>query len=179
MALTEKQLNAINSCPVLKEFKDWFVAMDNENEPQPIKKYYFLSYGDSEGEQPLDKGTAKTTGVTDNGYSQIVVLTNEEHEDFVGLKYWCAGTRSVMLSSLWPVQPIYKKCARHLLCLTRSKRRQSRKSDEHAYIRFLYGADRRPPSRREGTGVHRHGRVAYHTDQRPAQPGIPADCAGP
>lgn len=88
MALTQKQLSALNSCPALKELKDWIIAMDNENEPQPIKKYYFLSYGDSAGEQPLDKGTAKTTGVTNNGYSQIVVLTNEEHEEFVGLKYW-------------------------------------------------------------------------------------------
>ena len=88
MALTQKQLALLDSCPILKEFKDWFIAMDNENEPQPIKRYYFLSYGDSAGEQPLDKGTAKTTGVTQNGYSQIVVLTNEEHQDFVGLKYW-------------------------------------------------------------------------------------------
>ena len=88
MALTEKQLNAINSCPVLKELKDWIIAMDNEEEPAVIKKYWFLSYGDSSGEQPLDKGTAKTTGVTQNNYTQIVVLTNEEHSEFVGNKYW-------------------------------------------------------------------------------------------
>ena len=88
MALTKKQLNALDACPCLKELKDWIIAMDNEEEPAPIKKYWFLSYGDSAGEQPLDKGTAKTTGVTQSGYSQIVVLTNEEHQDFVGNKYW-------------------------------------------------------------------------------------------
>ena len=68
--------------------KDWIIAIDNEDEPREIKKYWFLSYGDSAGEQPLDKGTAKTTGVTQSSYSQIVVLTNEEHPDFVGNKYW-------------------------------------------------------------------------------------------
>ena len=88
MTLTPKQLNAIDSSPALKELKPWILAMDAENEPRPIKKYWFLSYGDSAGEQPLDKGTAKTTGVTQSNYSQIVVLTNEEHPDFVGEKYW-------------------------------------------------------------------------------------------
>ena len=88
MALTRKQLNAIDTCPCLKELKDWIIAIDNEDEPREIKKYWFLSYGDSAGEQPLDKGTAKTTGVTQSSYSQIVVLTNEEHPDFVGNKYW-------------------------------------------------------------------------------------------
>ena len=88
MALTQKQLAALDSCPCLKELKDWFIAIDNEDEPAVIKKYWFLSYGDSSGEQPLDKGTAKTTGVTQSGYTQIVVLTNEEHPDFVGNKYW-------------------------------------------------------------------------------------------
>lgn len=88
MALTQKQLNALDTCPCLKELKDWIIAIDNEDEPREIKKYWFLSYGDSAGEQPLDKGTAKTTGVTQSSYSQIVVLTNEEHPDFVGNKYW-------------------------------------------------------------------------------------------
>ena len=88
MTLTPKQLNAINACPVLCELKDWFIAIDAEDEPVQIKKYYFLSYGDSAGEQPLDKGTVKTTGVSDNSYSQVVVLTNDEHPDFVGNKYW-------------------------------------------------------------------------------------------
>ena len=88
MVLTRKQLNAIDSSPALKELKSWILAMDAEDEPAVIKKYWFLSYGDSAGEQPLDKGTAKTTGVTQSSYTQIVVLTNDEHPDFVGNKYW-------------------------------------------------------------------------------------------
>ena len=88
MALTRKQLNAIDSSPALKELKPWILAIDAEDEPRPIKKYWFKSYGDSSGEEPLDQGTAKTTGVTQSDYSQIVVLTNDEHPDFVGNKYW-------------------------------------------------------------------------------------------
>lgn len=93
MALTQKQLALLDSCPILKEFKDWFMAIDAENEPQQIKKYYFKSYGDSAGSEYLATGTAKTTGVTDNGYSQVVVLTNSSTAmDFVGFKYWVIST---------------------------------------------------------------------------------------
>ena len=88
MALTQKQLNAIESCPCLKELKDWIIAMDNEDEPAIIKKYWFISYGDSEGATELGRGTVKTTGVTDNGYSQVVVTSNSTSEDFVGNKYF-------------------------------------------------------------------------------------------
>jgi len=88
MVLTRKQLNAIDSSPALKELKPWILAMDAEDEPAIIKKYWFLSYGDSAGTTQLDQGTAKTTGVTSSGYSQIVVLTNDEHPEFVGNKYW-------------------------------------------------------------------------------------------
>ena len=88
MALTNKQLNAINSCPVLKELKDWIIAMDAENEPEQIKKYYFISYADASGTTEWDRGTVKTTGVTSNNYSQVVVTSNSDHPDFVGEKYY-------------------------------------------------------------------------------------------
>jgi len=91
MALTQKQLALLDSCPILKEFKDWFMAIDAENEPEAIKRYYFLSYGDSTGSESLAHGTARTTGVTDNGYSQITVTTNSV-DGFVGNKYWVIST---------------------------------------------------------------------------------------
>lgn len=87
MALTQKQLNAIDACPCLKELKDWIIAMDNEDEPAIIKKYWFISYGDSTGTEELGRGTVKTTGVTDNSYSQVVVTDNNV-EEFIGNKYW-------------------------------------------------------------------------------------------
>ena len=92
MALTKKQEALLDSCPVLREFKDWFVAVDNENEPELIKKYYFKSYGDSQGETEWGTGTVKTTGVTDNGYSQVKVLTNSTDESFVGQKFFIIST---------------------------------------------------------------------------------------
>lgn len=88
MVLTPKQLALIDSCPVLKEFKDFFVAIDNETETEPIKRYYFISYADSEGETEWDRGTVKTTGVRTNGYSQVQVITNPEHPNFVGQKFY-------------------------------------------------------------------------------------------
>ena len=89
MALTRKQLNAIDSSPALKELKSWILAIDNDDEPAIIKKYWFISYGDSSGSEELGRGTVKTTGATQNGYSQVVVTSNDSTaEDFVGNKYW-------------------------------------------------------------------------------------------
>lgn len=88
MALTEEQLRLLDSCPVLSAFKGWFIAMDNENEPEPIKKYYFKSYADSQGETEWGTGTVKTTGVTTNGYSQVKVTSNSPDESFVGQKFY-------------------------------------------------------------------------------------------
>lgn len=92
MALTKEQLALLDSCPILRGLKDWFVAVDNENEPEPIKKYYFISYGDSEGETEWGSGTVKTTGVTENGYSQVKVTSNSSDQDFVGQKFYIIST---------------------------------------------------------------------------------------
>ena len=88
MALTEKQLALLDSCPILKEFKDFFVALDNENEPEVIKKYYFTSYADAQGTTEWGNGTVKTTGVTNNGYSQVQVKSNSSDQSFVGQKFY-------------------------------------------------------------------------------------------
>lgn len=92
MALTKEQLQLLDSCPVLSAFKDWFIAVDNENEPEPIKKYFFKSYADSQGETEWGTGTVRTTGVTDNGYSQVKVTTNSSDQSFVGQKFYIIST---------------------------------------------------------------------------------------
>lgn len=92
MALTDKQLKALDACPCLKELKDWIIAIDNEDEPALIKKYYFISYGDSQGEEELARGTVKTTGVTSGNYTQVVVTSNVPYEEFVGNKYYIIST---------------------------------------------------------------------------------------
>ena len=88
MSLTKQQLAAIESCPVLRELKDWILAIDAEDEPEQIKKWYFISYADASGTTEYDRGTVKTTGVTSNSYSQVVVTSNPGHPDFVGEKYY-------------------------------------------------------------------------------------------
>lgn len=92
MALTKEQLQLLDSCPILSAFKDWFIAVDNENEPEPIKKYFFKSYADSQGETEWGTGTVRTTGVTDNGYSQVKVTTNSSDQSFVGQKFYIIST---------------------------------------------------------------------------------------
>ena len=92
MALTEKQLRLLETCPILKDFKGWFIAVDNENEPEPIKKYYFISYADSQGETEWGRGTVKTTGVTNNGYSQVKVTSNSSDQSFVNQKFYVSSS---------------------------------------------------------------------------------------
>ena len=90
--LTKKQLEVLDSCPCLKELKDWFIAIDNEDEPAPIKKYHFISYGDSTCTTELGRGTVKTTGVTTSGYIQVKVTSNSTDQSFVGQKFYVVDT---------------------------------------------------------------------------------------
>ena len=50
--------------------------------------YNFTSYADAEGETEWDSGTVETTGVVTDGYTQVEVITNPEHPDFVGQKFY-------------------------------------------------------------------------------------------
>lgn len=92
MALTQKQLAALDACPCLKELKDWILAIDNEDEPAIIKKYYFVSYGESACTTELGRGRVQTTGVTTSSYIQVKVLDNSTDQDFVGSKYYVVDT---------------------------------------------------------------------------------------
>ena len=88
MALTPKQIALLDSCLILRENNDYFIALDEEVETGEIKKYWFTSYADSQGDTEWGNGTVKTTGATKNGYSQVKVLTNPENLDFVGQKFY-------------------------------------------------------------------------------------------
>lgn len=90
--MNEKQLRCLDACPVLKEMKDWFIAVDNENEPAPIEKYYFKSYADNQGETEWGTGIVKTTGVTNGNYNQVKVITNSSDQSFVGQKFYVIST---------------------------------------------------------------------------------------
>lgn len=94
MALTKKQLRALDSSPALKALKPWFIAMDNEDEPAVIRKYFFVSYGESACTTELGRGRVQTTGVTTSNYSQVKVIANssEENEQFVGNKYYVTSS---------------------------------------------------------------------------------------
>lgn len=92
MALTEKQLKAFDACPALRELKDWILAIDNEDEPAVIKKYFFVSYGESACTTELGRGRVQTTGVTTSGYIQVKVLDNSTEQSFVGSKYFVVDT---------------------------------------------------------------------------------------
>lgn len=63
---------------------DGGVTLEPDFEPVT---YSFTSYADANMEEEYATGTAATTGVESNGYSQIEVLTNSV-DGFVGEKYY-------------------------------------------------------------------------------------------
>lgn len=49
--------------------------------------YSFISYADSEGQTKWAEGTVETTGVIENGFTEVQVKTNTE-EEFIGQKFY-------------------------------------------------------------------------------------------
>lgn len=54
--------------------------------------YYFASYDDDQGTTLWGKGTVQKTGVTENGYIEVEVLTNNTEQSFVGQKFFIVDT---------------------------------------------------------------------------------------
>ena len=90
--LNKKSTNEFNACPILVDLTE-IPFSDESDEPEftPVT-YNFVSYADAEGETEYDTGTVETTGIESNGYSQVEVKTNLEHESFVGNKYYIIST---------------------------------------------------------------------------------------
>lgn len=63
---------------------------DTPDEPQ-TSTYSFVSYDDSNKTTEWGSGTVETTGVVENGYTEVEVLTNSSDESFVGQKFFIAS----------------------------------------------------------------------------------------
>ena len=50
--------------------------------------YSFTSYGDAEGTEEWGTGTVETTGVTENGYTEVEMKTNSAEDAFIGQKFY-------------------------------------------------------------------------------------------
>jgi len=53
-----------------------------------LETYYFDSFGDSSCTEYLDSGTVMATGNIEWDYTQVEVLTNNAHPEFVGKRYF-------------------------------------------------------------------------------------------
>lgn len=101
MSLSDEQLEMLNSCPALKALKPWIISMDQGTAPQQNEEneepapatetYYFKSYNDDQGTELWATGTVETTGVRNNGYTEVEVLTNGADTSFVGQKFYVAS----------------------------------------------------------------------------------------
>ena len=77
--------------PVLKAQADrlqkGYVDPNTQEETFTPTTYSFISYADSEGETKWAEGTVETTGVTENGFTEVQVKTNTK-EEFIGQKFY-------------------------------------------------------------------------------------------
>lgn len=64
-----------------------YVSISTQEETFTPITYSFISYADSEGETKWAEGTVETTGVTENGFTEVQVKTNTE-EEFIGQKFY-------------------------------------------------------------------------------------------
>lgn len=54
-----------------------------EEETPVLKQYGFVSYNDAEKTTKWGEGTVEETGVTENGFTQVKILTNDTDESFI------------------------------------------------------------------------------------------------
>lgn len=54
-----------------------------QEETQVLKKYSFISYDDAEKTTKWGEGTVQETGVTQDGYTQVKILTNDTNASFI------------------------------------------------------------------------------------------------
>ena len=63
-------------------------APEVENNTESSTTYSFTSYGDSEGVEEWGTGTIETTGITNDGYTELEIKTNSAEEAFIGQKFY-------------------------------------------------------------------------------------------
>lgn len=78
------------------------ISTSEINTFEPVT-YYFKSYDDDEGTTLWGTGSCETTGVEDNGYTQIEVKENSPNESFVGQKFYIASNADPDKTTLYPL----------------------------------------------------------------------------
>ena len=71
-----------------------YVEPTEENDETNVEKvvYSFISYSDNKKTTEWGQGTVETTGVTENGYTQVKVLTNSTDQSFVNQLVYIIST---------------------------------------------------------------------------------------
>lgn len=77
-------------------------AITDEEPFVPIT-YQFISFGDNQGETKWGEGTVNTTGVENNGYTEVEVKTNSTDQEFVGQKFFIISSANPDGTTLYPL----------------------------------------------------------------------------
>lgn len=74
-----------------------------DEEPFVPITYQFISFGDDQGETKWGEGTVNTTGVENNGYTEVEVKTNSTDQKFVGQKFFIISSANPDGTTLYPL----------------------------------------------------------------------------
>lgn len=83
-----------------KNQKGYSEEVIEEFEPQT---YYFQSYDDAQGTTLWGSGTVKTTGVEENNFTQVQILTNDTNASFINQKVFVASNATADATTLYPL----------------------------------------------------------------------------
>lgn len=83
-----------------KNQKGYSEEVIEEFEPQT---YYFQSYDDAQGTTLWGSGTVKTTGVEENNFTQVQILTNDTVASFINQKVFVASNATADATTLYPL----------------------------------------------------------------------------
>lgn len=61
---------------------------EKDKEENETQIYAFKSYADNNGTTLWGQGTVQTTGIVEDGYSEVEVVTNEPESSFIGQKFY-------------------------------------------------------------------------------------------
>lgn len=65
--------------------------------------YYFRSYNNAQGDELWGTGTVQTTGVENNGYTQVKILTNDTDASFINQLVYIDSTSQPDGETLYPL----------------------------------------------------------------------------
>lgn len=88
--------------PIVGELMVAAAGHGGEPTPPTPETVYYIAYGCESGTE-TSRGTGRQTGVVEDGYQEVEILTNTVFSDLVGQKVWFDAAAAVDDGERWPL----------------------------------------------------------------------------